>query len=421
MMNRIFLCIATSCFLATVSYGQDNTGTPYSYYGLGLMPENTGPYAAMGGVAAAMRDDNNINYLNPASYTSLDSNRFYFQFGITGEYTHISTHKENSNYKVAQNASINMAFRLYKNLYASFGFNEKSDIGYDLMYSNVIPGSDNLFFNQHIQGEGGLNEAYLGLAWRYKNLSIGLNSALIFGKIEKQQTLQAQIANSYYIRTSQNIRVSDGLFTGGIQYLFNLSKKSKLTLGTSFNFGTGLHAKEEFISYKVNSGTNSSVIIDNNENLRKGDISYPFRILSGFNYAYKERWNLAGDYTFQKMSDFKEFGKYQNLKDFHHAALGVSWQPEKMGRYWWQRNKYMFGTYFVRSSVNLKDKNINTYAFTLGTQMPVFSRNSELLLGIALDFGIRGTEAEGLIQEKFGKVRVNIAFKEGWFMKRKIK
>ena len=223
------------------------------------------------------------------------------------------------------------------------------------------------------------------------------------------------------IRTSQNIRVSDGLFTGGIQYLFDLSKKSKLTLGTAFNFGTGLYSKEEFISYKVNSETNSSVILDNNENLRKGDISYPFRILSGFNYAYKERWNLAGDYTFQKMSDFKEFGKNQGLKDFHHAALGVSLQPEKMGRYWWQRNKYMFGTYFVRSSVNLKDKNINTYAFTLGAQIPAFSRNSELLLVVAFDFGIRGTEVEGLIQEKFGKVRINIAFKEGWFMKRKIK
>lgn len=406
--------------LATGSYGQDNTGTPYSFYGLGLMPENTGPYTAMGGVAAAMRDNNNINYLNPASYTALDSNRFYFQFGITGEFTHVSTHKESANYRVAQNASINMAFRLYQNLYASFGFNEKSDIGYDLLYSNIIAGSENVFYSQHIQGEGGLNEAYLGLAWRYKNLSIGLNSSMIFGKIEKRQTLQPQLANSYYVRSSQNIRVSDGLFTGGIQYLFDLSKKSKLTLGTAFNFGTGLYSKQEYIAYIVNSGTNSSNIIDNDQNLRRGDITYPFRILSGFNYSYKDRWNIAGDYTFQKMSNFKEFGKSQGMKDYHQGALGVSWQPEKMGRFWWQRNKYMLGTYFVRSSVNLKNKNINTYAFTLGTQMPVFARNSELLLGVALDFGIRGTEASGLIQEKFGKVRVNIAFKEGWFIKRKI-
>lgn len=419
MMNKILLSII-ACLLFANSYGQDNTGTPYSLYGFGLIPENLGPYSAMGGVGAAMRDENNINFLNPASYTALDSNRFYFQFGMNGEYTHISTYKESANYRVAQNASVNMAFRVYKNLFASLGFNEKSDIGYDLNFTNVIPGSDYIFYNQNIQGEGGLNEAYLGLAWRYKNLSIGLNTSLMFGKIEQRQTLQAQLSNSYYINSSENIRVSDALFTGGLQYLFNISKKSSLTLGTAFNFGTKLHAKQEYISYKINSGSNSSVIIDNNDNIRTGSISYPFRITGGFNYAYKNRWNVAGDYTFQKMSDYEAFRRNEGLQDYHKGAFGISWQPEKFGRYWWQRNKYMAGTYFNRSVVNMKNTDINTYAFTFGTQMPFLVKNSELLLGVAFDFGIRGTESNGLIQEKFGKIRINIAFKEGWFMKRKI-
>lgn len=419
MMNKILLSII-ACLLFANSYGQDNTGTPYSLYGFGLIPENLGPYSAMGGVGAAMRDENNINFLNPASYTALDSNRFYFQFGMNGEYTHISTYKESANYRVAQNASVNMAFRVYNNLFASLGFNEKSDIGYDLNFTNVIPGSDYIFYNQNIQGEGGLNEAYLGLAWRYKNLSIGLNTSLMFGKIEQRQTLQAQLSNSYYINSSENIRVSDALFTGGLQYLFNISKKSSLTLGTAFNFGTKLHAKQEYISYKINSGSNSSVIIDNNDNIRTGSISYPFRITGGFNYAYKNRWNVAGDYTFQKMSDYEAFRRNEGLQDYHKGAFGISWQPEKFGRYWWQRNKYMAGTYFNRSAVNMKNTDINTYAFTFGTQMPFLVKNSELLLGVAFDFGIRGTESNGLIQEKFGKIRINIAFKEGWFMKRKI-
>ena len=80
-MKRLFL-IAIITLGWFCSFGQNNIGTPYSYYGLGLMPENTGPYAAMGGVAAAMRDNDNINYLNPAAYTALDSNRFYFQFNL---------------------------------------------------------------------------------------------------------------------------------------------------------------------------------------------------------------------------------------------------------------------------------------------------------------------------------------------------
>ena len=78
-MKRIFLITFLSIFIFKV-YGQDNIGTPYSVYGIGLQTENAGPYNAMGGVAAAMRDNGNINYLNPASYTALDTARLYFQF-----------------------------------------------------------------------------------------------------------------------------------------------------------------------------------------------------------------------------------------------------------------------------------------------------------------------------------------------------
>ena len=56
----------------------------------------------------------------------------------------------------------------------------------------------------------------------------------------------------------------------------------------------------------------------------------------------------------------------------------------------------------------------------MGTQIPVMSRSGQLLLGIALDLGIRGTEKNGLIQEKYGKLRFYITFKELWFVKQKI-
>ncbi|MEG1949206.1 MAG: hypothetical protein RR137_02400 [Odoribacter sp.] len=418
-MKRIFLLTLLS-ILIFKGYGQDNIGTPYSVYGIGLQPENAGPYSAMGGVAAALRHKNSINYLNPASYTALDSNRFYFQMGITGEYSYLSTHKENSNYRVAQNAAFNMAFRLYKSLFISVGFTEKSDIGYDLLYTNIIPGSSNSYFNQNIQGEGGLNDIYLGLGWKYKNLSIGLNTSYVFGKIEKRQTLSAMLENSYIIKTSENNRIHDVLFMPGFQYTAKLSPKSTLNLGTSFNFTQKLGAKKEFISYKVNSGTGSSTMMEDLVT-NSGYMKYPFRILSGFSYSYKNQWEVAGDYTFQKMSAYEIFKDNQKLNDYHKGAIGLSWQPDELGRYWWQRNKYMMGGYFIQSGIEIKNTNINTYALTFGAQIPFTPpRSGELLLGIAFDLGIRGTEKNGLIQEKFAKLRVNIAFKEFWFMKRKI-
>ena len=148
-MKKLLLSIFASLLLLQ-SYGQDNIGTPYSIFGYGLQPENQGPYAAMGGVSAAMRDNKNINFLNPASYTALDSVRFYFQGALSGEFAWISTHKESSYYNVAQNANLAMALRLRRNLYFSFGFTQKSDVGYDVLYSDIIMGStSNSTFNQN--------------------------------------------------------------------------------------------------------------------------------------------------------------------------------------------------------------------------------------------------------------------------------
>lgn len=419
MVKRIiFILLLLPVFLN--SQAQDNIGSPYSVFGFGLLPENNGPYTAMGGVSAAMRDNKNINFLNPAAYTALDSNRFYFQLALTGEYSHISTYKESSNYRVAQNGNLNMAMRLRPNLFFSLGFTEKSDIGYDLLYSHKITGSAETYFNQNIAGEGGINDIYAGLGWKYKNLSLGINFSYLFGKIEKRQTLTAQLENSFYIKTSENNRIHDFLFNPGIQYNFKLSPKSQLILGSSMNFTQKLYAKKEFTSYKVSTSSGNSTMLDEEE-LNKGYIKYPFRITSGFNYLYKNKWQVAGDYTFHQMSEYEEFKKNQELKDYHKANVGISWTPEEFGRFWWQRNKYMLGGYFVKSDVQLKDVDINTYGITLGTQIPFATqRAGDLLLGVAFDLGIRGTENNGLIQEKFVKLRVNIAFKEFWFMKRKI-
>lgn len=417
-MKKIILFYTFFLFTYAL-YSQNNTGTPYSMYGIGLLQDNYGPYTAMGGVSAAMRDNSNINFLNPASYTALDSNRFYFQFGVTGEYVHISTHQESSSYRVAQNASLNMALRVYKNLYASLGFNQRSDIGYDLYYYKMINGSDNEYYNQQISGEGGLNDFYFGLAYRLGQLSVGVNASLVFGNIEKRVNLVPVISDSYYINSRTKIEIFDAIFNIGLQYPITLSPKSRLTLGTAFNVTSKMNARKDLQSYKVNPSTQESETLDE-EKLNRGNITYPLRIVGGFAYDYKDKWMVAGDYTYQGMSHYKEFGEDQEYNDYHKVALGASFLPARYGRYWWQRNKYILGAYAVRSQMELNNVHINTYGVTCGTQIPVYISNRELSLGIAFDLGLRGTEKNGLIQEKYAKIRLNIAFKEGWFMKRKI-
>ena len=187
-------------------------GTPYSKFGVGLLPDNYGAYTGMGGVSAAMRDNYNINFLNPASYTALDSMRFYFQMGVTGEYVDVSTYKDHSNYKVAQNASLNMAFRVYKKTFVSLGLVQRSDRGFDLIYSYPLIEDPTMFYVQQLEGLGGLNEAYLGVAYQFGRLSVGVNASYVFGKVEDRLTLVMQPATSgYYLKSQTLTRINSCL------------------------------------------------------------------------------------------------------------------------------------------------------------------------------------------------------------------
>ena len=369
-MKKIFTSIAILLFTLG-AWGQNNMGTPYSKFGVGLLPDNYGAYTGMGGVSAAMRDNYNINFLNPASYTALDSLRFYFQMGVTGEYVDVSTYKDHSNYKVAQNASLNMAFRVYKKTFVSLGLIQRSDRGFDLIYSYPLIEDPTMFYVQQLEGLGGLNEAYLGVAYQLGRLSVGVNASYVFGKVEDRLTLVMQPATSgYYLKSQTLTRINSSLFTLGFQIPLPLTKKSELTLGGSFNFGTSLHGNRTFVANKI-SNTSGAIINVNDESWDNGEVFFPFRMIVGASYQYNKKWVFAGDYTFQRMSAYEEFGTNQEFQDYHKAAIGGSLQPNETGRYWWQRNKYTAGAYFTRSQLRFNYTDINTYGVTDGTQMPL--------------------------------------------------
>ena len=417
-MKKIFSIVAILLFTLSV-FGQNNSGTPYSKYALGLLPDNYGAYTAMGGVSAAMRDNYNINFLNPASYTALDSTRFYFQLGVTGEYVDISTYKQHSNYKVAQNASMNMAFRVYNKLFMSLGLTQRSDRGFDLTYVYPVTGDIGTYYVQQLEGLGGLNEAYLGVGYQLGKLSVGVNVAYLFGRIEDRLTLIMQpMTSGYYLKTQSLTRLNGALFTFGAQLPLKIKNKSEITLGTSFNFGTSLHGNKHYLVNEISTSGVYYPITD--EGLENGSVFYPFRIIAGASYQYDKKWFFSGDYTFQKMSAYKEFDTEKEFNNYHKVAIGTSLQPNVMGRYWWQRNKYMAGAYFTKSHLNFNSTDINTYGVTIGSQIPVRLPYQELMLGVAVDLGMRGTHRNNQILEKYIKLRINIAFKELWFMKAKI-
>lgn len=69
-------------------HAQSGTNSPYSQYGLGELSEQSGSFSrGMNGLAYGLRLNNQVNALNPASYSALDSLSFIFDAGVSLQMT----------------------------------------------------------------------------------------------------------------------------------------------------------------------------------------------------------------------------------------------------------------------------------------------------------------------------------------------
>ena len=87
-----------------------------------------------------------------------------------------------------------------------------------------------------------------------------------------------------------------------------------------------MHGNRTFVANKI-SNTSGAIINVNDESWDNGEVFFPFRMIVGASYQYNKKWIFAGDYTFQKMSAYEEFGTNQEFQDYHKAAIGGSLQP----------------------------------------------------------------------------------------------
>ena len=86
------LIVFASIFVSITTWGQDNTASPYSYYGLGEVKfKGTQDTRSMGGLAIT-GDSIQLSLMNPASYSKLKLTTF--AVGATNSSAKFSTDAE---------------------------------------------------------------------------------------------------------------------------------------------------------------------------------------------------------------------------------------------------------------------------------------------------------------------------------------
>ena len=86
-MRKITL-IALLCATVLTANAQSGTNSPYSQYGLGVLSDQSqGFNRGMNGLSMGLRYSNQVNFLNPASYSAVDSLTMIFDAGLSGQVT----------------------------------------------------------------------------------------------------------------------------------------------------------------------------------------------------------------------------------------------------------------------------------------------------------------------------------------------
>ncbi len=441
--------------------------TPYSRYGLGFVYDNnTAQSAQMGGLGAAFRSGETVNYLNPASYSALQLTTF--DGGFSGNFGKLKTNK----IKEKQNSfSLNYLSLFFPvNKYWTTGLAMLPFSAKDYLISQYQSFDTSNAVKFEYEGSGTLYNMSWGNGFKYKGFSVGFNLGYLFGKVNNNTFAYPMDKSGVFDNTAYttwtftNTKVSSFIWNAGGQYSLDIkskkdtSKTYNIVFGLSgsapIKFGKGTYTDKgiytfrsgyqtyrtpdaglnDFIEEYIKPRTSTASILDTlSENFnQRSDIRIPATLQFGIVASRGIKWRAGFDFKFQPWS------KYKGYEDNAASRLSNSWRIGFGGEFlpndknfskFFTRIKYRAGFNYTRTNVTINNQSINEFGMNFGLGIPlIITTSSEegmlqkvyvYAFNVGLEAGIRGTTKSNLVQENFVRLRFGITLNDRWFVKRK--
>ena len=426
LLSTVFLTTSTLFAIA-----QSGTNSPYSQYGLGVMSDQTSGFnRGMNGLGLGFREGGQVNFINPASYSAMDSLTFIFDVGMSGQITNF---EENGKRQNAKNASFEYAvagFRAFKHVGVSFGILPYTNVGYNYFSTNDVGDANKTTFVNSYSGSGGIHQGFLGIGWQlFKGFSIGVNGSYLWGDYNKS------IVNSYsdqYAKTLSkyySASITSYKIDAGAQVTIPFSKQSSLTLGFTYGLGHKLGADPECKVISTNSQTS---VADTASYTVKDGLKIPTVLSGGFMLNLNNKLKLGADYQMQKWAEvsFPEYqvknGKPDYLltegyfNDKHKVTIGGEYCKDPTARSFLKRIRFRAGASYSTPYLNINGKDgPKEISVSAGFGIPIMNVwNNRSILNISGQW-VR-MDASNLLKENTFRINIGITFNERWFMKWKV-
>jgi long-subunit fatty acid transport protein len=413
MIKKIIVSLCL--LLSLVSFAQDGTASPYSFYGIGdVRFKGTHEIRSMAGIAIE-QDSIHINLQNPASYASLKLSTF--TLGGTYATSKLKDEKNAANTKRSTLDYLAVGLPLGK-FGVGFGLIPYSSVGYKIRKIGLADQN-----NQSFNGTGGLNKAFIGVGYKITpQLSIGADANYNFGKIET--------SNFEYItgiatgtRELNDVDLSGVNFNAGLMYQTKIYKKVSFFSSLNYSIESTLNSKNtrNISTALYNSNFDLSIVDVLQDIKEEKKLEVPSKYALGAGVGEAQKWLVGIGYSFQKAA---------SLSNTYNSLANVTYEKNakySIGGYYIpnynsfssyaQRVTYRGGFRYENTGLVINAEPINDMALTLGFGLPLSGTFSNVNIGFEL--GKKGTTTANLVEENYANLSISLSLNEQWFIKRK--
>lgn len=421
--------LASVCITPAVA--QSGTNSPYSQYGLGLLNEQSSGFnRGMNGLGLAFREHNQVNYINPASYSALDSLTFIFDAGLSGQITDFNEngHKINANnadfeYAVA-------AFRAFKHVGVSFGIVPFTNVGYNYAITDYLNDDRDVAYTNTYSGSGGIHQVYFGAGWEFlKGLSVGANISYLWGDIDRSvinsySDGSINTLSKYYTASVKSYKLDVGL-----QYQLALDKKNALAIGLTYGLGHKLGTDPTCNIISTNTMT---AVADTASFTVNNGLEIPTSFGAGVMWNHANKLKLGADFSYQQWGSLQypvyrvvnDEPRYEltddYYKDRYKVTVGGEFCNDEMSRRFFDRIRFRAGVSYATSYYKINGLDgPDEISASIGFGIPIVNAyNNRSVLNISGQWV--HSAANGLLTENTFRINIGITFNERWFMKWKV-
>ncbi len=403
-MQKIICLLIFTFLTGTALFSQG--GSNYSSFGIGdLNYFGSAAFAGTNGLSISYPVNTTLNPRNPAMWskvttTRLDAGYLFNQNVISNGTTTLWQNNGNISGFCAA-----FSIDTSKGLTVGLGMSPKSKINYYISNKIKIDKDGIILDGQSLyQGKGGLNDIFLGMSGRFfKFLEVGGEAYYTFGLASRvSQSLFSSDATTF----SPGVITND-YFTGwGGKFGLNCQISKNFSIGGFWELSQKLNYENRATITGIYASTDTTIFSEKSTELPQ---------VFGLGLSYQiGRFLIGADYIAQDFSKLSyNSGLNITFRKTNQYVVGLTYFGNpRFTRNYIDRITYRFGLAYRDLYYNVRGNDMKETSLSVGMRFP--SSNS-MFFDAGIVVGSRGTLNNGLLDEKFGKLYIDISIGEKWF------